>query len=148
MGEETPALPSPTSPTPPAADAPTGLQLVDVSVDQLRRHGTATLHALIVNYGPAAVDAGFTATVHLPARTAFYGPLLPPGCHQDPAGPDLVCAFPEGLAPQRTATLELPLRPAPADVRHGERLTGGLITVLDPEHPGVSDSRTFEIEVA
>ncbi|MFE0459649.1 hypothetical protein ACFW1A_10350 [Kitasatospora sp. NPDC058965] len=130
----------------PADGNPGGLDVVAVSVDRLPRRGTTTLRVLIANYGPAAVDAEFTATVHLPARAFAFGAFFPHTCHPDPAGPDLVCSFPQGLPLERTATVLLPVRPAD-DVRAGERLTGGLVTVADPDHPGASRSRAFEIDV-
>ncbi|MFJ8045480.1 hypothetical protein ACIRBX_33730 [Kitasatospora sp. NPDC096147] len=125
-------------------ERPEGLRVVHVSVDRVRAHGSTTVRALIANHGPSAVARDFTATVRVPLRALALGGHFPRDCRIEEA--ELACTFPKGLPLLRTATVLIPVRLA-EDVRDGERLGGGSVTVLDPDRPGRTHSRAFVIDV-
>ncbi|MFI5527857.1 hypothetical protein ACIA8O_04790 [Kitasatospora sp. NPDC051853] len=127
-----------------AEGAPEGLRVVHVSVDPVRAHGVTTVRALIANHGPGAVGSDFTATVRVPLRALASGAHFPRTCRLEQA--ELSCTFRKGLPLLRTATVLIPVRLA-EDVRDGERLEGGLVTVDDPDRPGRTHSRAFSIDV-
>ncbi|GAA2997799.1 hypothetical protein GCM10020229_07740 [Kitasatospora albolonga] len=129
---------------PQAEERREGLRVVHVSVDPVRAHGVTTVRALITNDGPGAVGSDFTTHVRVPLRALATGTYFPRNCHLEQA--ELSCSFRKGLPLLRTATVLIPVRLA-EDVRDGERLEGGLITVDDPDRPGRTHSRAFSIDV-
>ncbi|MDR3031590.1 MAG: hypothetical protein LBV78_00510 [Kitasatospora sp.] len=124
-----------------------GLQVVNVSVDRTQARGLTVVRALVANLGPNEVSDHFHATVKLPKHVTVEGRAFPDSCRYDDARRELTCDFRKGLALRRTATVLLPLRIAD-DVRPGERLSGGVVSVQDPDRPTRTvPSRAFTIDV-
>jgi len=124
-----------------------GLQVVNVSVDRTKVRGLTVVRALVANLGPNEVSQHFHATIKLPKRVTVEGKVFPDSCQYDDARRELTCDFRKGLSLRRTATVLLPLRIAD-DVRAGERLSGGLVSVQDPDRPTRTvPTRAFTIDV-
>ncbi|MFC8721340.1 hypothetical protein [Kitasatospora sp. NPDC057198] len=130
-----------------APNSEDGLQVVNVSVDRTKVRGLTVVRALVANLGPNEVSDHFHTTVKLPKHVTVEGKVFPESCRYDDARRELVCDFRKGLALRRTATVLLPLRIAD-DVRPGQRLSGGLVSVQDPDRPTRTvPTRAFTIDV-
>ncbi|WP_157845486.1 hypothetical protein [Kitasatospora phosalacinea] len=130
-----------------APDGEDGLQVVNVTVDRTGVRGLTVVRALVANLGPNETSRNFKTTVRLPKRVTVEGRVFPDNCQYDDARRELTCDFRKGLTLRRTATVLLPLRIAD-DVRAGERLSGGAVSVLDPDRPTRTvPTRAFTIDV-
>ncbi|WP_282203544.1 hypothetical protein [Kitasatospora fiedleri] len=130
-----------------APDSEDGLQVVNVSVDRTRVRGLTVVRALVANLGPNPVTDRFTTTVRLPKGVTVEGRVFPDDCRLDDRGRELTCRFRKGLGLRRSATVLVPLRVADY-VRSGERLSGGAVSLQDPDRPDRPvPSRAFTVDV-
>ncbi|MFD8952469.1 hypothetical protein ACFV0B_26840 [Streptomyces xanthophaeus] len=126
------------------------LEAIRIDPNPTVPNGTTTLHAHVVNKGPATTTAPLTITIQLPRGAEAEEPFFPDTCTVGPLSQNrtIRCTFPAGLRSQRTATAQIPISLSP-DLTIGTTLTGGWFRVTDIlDDPNPTNNRTnFEIQV-
>jgi hypothetical protein len=117
-----------------AAPVPSGSDLAVVQMDPapVGPGGTTTVHAFVANLGPDVTALPFSVLVVLPWGARAVGPFFPADCDAFAGGSAVLCTFPAGLPPLRTATALIPVQISPGQLAR-QTLTGGRVTVVSAE---------------